>query len=196
MRLGKNYNITVTPGFSGSVQGRYTEVYIDYNQDGIFSSSESVFASARSSNAVTGEISVPAGAKPGLTRMRVSMLAQPNIGPCPGSSGQIGEVEDYCVQIDPATPTIDIDRETLSLVVFPNPFEETFSIRISSPVSETNAAFMLVDALGRTLRRWERDIPAGDFEEFFSVAEIPAGVYWLVFRGERSGRVVRRLVKR
>lgn len=195
LRLGNAYNITVSPGFAGSAQGRYTEVYIDFNQDGIFSSSESVFASARSSAAVTGEISVPAGAKPGLTRMRVSMLAQPNIGPCPGSSGQIGEVEDYCVLIDSSTPTVDIDRETLSLIVFPNPFEETFSIRVESPVTETDAAFVLVDAMGRSLRRWERDIPAGNFEESFSLSDVPAGVYWLVLRGVRSGRVVRRLVK-
>lgn len=196
LRRDAEYDLIVTPGFAGTPRGRYTEVFIDYNQDGIFSSAEKVFDSERSSEAVGTQLGIPGDALLGITRMRVSMLAKPNIGACPSASDQIGEVEDYCVRIDPATPIRETEVQPLRLILFPNPFQESFTLRTSFPAAEPRITFTLTDALGRPLRSWTRtNLPAGSYEESIPAAGLSPGVYWLIMRGERSGRLVRRIVK-
>jgi hypothetical protein len=86
----------LVPGFSG---GAYTEnwrVWIDFNQDGVFSDSEIVY-SGSSSGTISGSIVVPTSALSGATRMRVSM----GYGTPPPACGAFsyGEVEDYTVTI-------------------------------------------------------------------------------------------------
>ena len=50
-------------------------------------------------DAVEGTIVVPAGATPGLTRMRVVMRYHEAGGPLPTGSYEFGEVEDYAFTV-------------------------------------------------------------------------------------------------
>jgi hypothetical protein len=96
LQRGSN-TIVVTPGFTPS--SSYTEnwrVWIDFDKDGTFATSEQVFAIATSSTLSTSFI-VPSFAPSGTTRMRVSMKWGSAPSPC--ETFTYGEVEDYRVTI-------------------------------------------------------------------------------------------------
>jgi hypothetical protein len=96
MPAGAN-SLLLTPGFSS---GTYTEkwsVYLDLNRDRAFTASELLYTSS-SSAAVTANLSIPATAAAGVTRMRVVMSYGSATPPFCGSFSY-GEVEDYTVNI-------------------------------------------------------------------------------------------------
>ncbi len=97
--------ITLTPGYAAGTFPEWFTVYIDFNQDGDFNdNNEKAFdAGAITTAAITGSIVVPGDAVLGSTRMRVVMRwnAAP-AGPC-AAHFNYGEVEDYCVSINPGT---------------------------------------------------------------------------------------------
>jgi hypothetical protein len=80
-----------------------SKVYIDYNRDGIFQTSEAVTAGANSTGTVfTGTFTVPSSASPGITGLRViSNLSgsASTIDPCGQANYWAGETEDYLVEI-------------------------------------------------------------------------------------------------
>ncbi|WP_438426342.1 M14 family zinc carboxypeptidase [Aquimarina macrocephali] len=109
---GSANTITITPTWTGTKYNEGYSVWIDYNQDGDFADTgEQVWTNAASQTTpVSGNFTVPATAKDGNTRMRVSMKY--NGIPTPCESFGYGEVEDYTVAIggpsadtqDPSTP--------------------------------------------------------------------------------------------
>ncbi|KAA9340326.1 PKD domain-containing protein [Adhaeribacter soli] len=92
---------------------RYAYIWIDYNKDGIFQTSERVFNGQGVASTpggpiiVSGNIAVPQNAQTGITRMRVLMDFNSNqTNPCITGLA-MGEVEDYSVNIQPNTlPTV------------------------------------------------------------------------------------------
>jgi hypothetical protein len=109
---GNNYPFSVTGGQCGSfAYSCIIGAWIDYNQNGLFTDpGEEIFMSPYTSFAVagtivsaTGGITIPVGATPGLTRMRVIMYeSSTNPGPC--TNPGYGETEDYQVNIVPSIP--------------------------------------------------------------------------------------------
>jgi hypothetical protein len=95
----------------GSDANQYAAVWIDFNQNGTFETGEGfVSGNAGASGTATINISVPAGALTGNTRMRVrggNDAVLTNGQACGASSSQYGETEDYIVNIvSLAPPTI------------------------------------------------------------------------------------------
>ena len=80
----------------------YWKVWIDYNGDGVFNNSIEQVLYGYGNTSLVGDIKIPDGLTPLLTRMRISMAygAYP-AGPC--SSFLYGEVEDYCISINGGT---------------------------------------------------------------------------------------------
>lgn len=109
---GNNYPFSVTGGQCGSnAYSCIVGAWIDYNQNGLFTDpGEEIFMSPYTSFAVagtvvsaTGGITIPVGATPGVTRMRVIMYeSSTNPGPC--TNPGYGETEDYSVNIVPSIP--------------------------------------------------------------------------------------------
>ena len=107
---GVSYPISVTVGqCDGSSYPGNVTVYIDYNQNGLFTDAgEMVYLSpgyttfAVSGTAVTGSILIPATALTGTTRMRV-IANESNVATGPTAPYSYGETEDYCVTIVPNT---------------------------------------------------------------------------------------------
>jgi|GEM_PF-1979010 len=101
---GTVYPISLRAGGTEALYAQHFRVWIDMNQDGVFSASESVFnttAATFSPSVSTGNITVPATALNGTTRMRVA--SRYNSVPsatasCIGES-QYGEFEDYNITI-------------------------------------------------------------------------------------------------
>jgi subtilisin-like proprotein convertase family protein len=97
----------LTVNISGGFAADVVLVWIDFNQDGDFSDpGENVYTSASGPGPHTGNITIPATALLGSTRMRVRLHDSslgPNATPCGNSSW--GQVEDYTVNIQQCIPT-------------------------------------------------------------------------------------------
>jgi len=106
--IGQTYSILLRPGPSWT---QNFGVWIDYNKDGDFDDpGEFVFwttSKVSASNPATGNITIPATALPGTTRMRVrctfSSVPFTSTGSC--SNQSYGETEDYNVVIVAPSPT-------------------------------------------------------------------------------------------
>jgi endonuclease I/chitodextrinase len=110
--------IVLSVGFSGQSYTENWGVWIDFNQNGTFDTSEKVVTGSTSS---TGNLSynftVPTNAIEGTTRMRVAMKW--NGVPTPCETFSYGEVEDYAITISSnrdaaVTPTIKTDGQLRS----------------------------------------------------------------------------------
>lgn len=94
---GYSFQYTLKPGFSGSNSRRmYWRVYVDFNNDGIFSASEKK-VERYSYFAFSGYILVPSNTPKGNYRIRV--IASPDGYQDPCGNFANGEVEDYTLQV-------------------------------------------------------------------------------------------------
>lgn len=106
--IGESHPIEVKGRTDGSF-GHYVTVYIDWNQDGVFDSSEGSIekyeiGEIKSSTGLdnkfaAGDIEVPINAKEGPTTMRVIFMKYLVAEPC-GSVGS-GQAEDYTIIVSP-----------------------------------------------------------------------------------------------
>ena len=107
--LNANATYTVTLGANVSAYNMADQIWIDFNSDGIFQTSESVGGySTWTGVTETHTITIPAGGggiNPGVYRMRVETQeyygTYPNLNPCPTATGTYyyGDVRDYKVTI-------------------------------------------------------------------------------------------------
>ncbi len=102
---GKQYSLSLTPGFSAEAYPEYWAVWIDFNGDKKFSDDEYVaYGTTNSSTPLVKTITIPNCDKcVGETRMRVSMKW--GSYPKSGEAFEHGEVEDYVVLIQKTSPT-------------------------------------------------------------------------------------------
>lgn len=129
---GQNATLTLTFGSDGS---QYNGVWIDFNKDGTFATTE-FFSSnnnAGSNGTANVTLAIPAAAPTGITRMRLrgGDDSQPsNTQACGASNSSWGEAEDYLVRIKPAAPTVAAN---------PNPLcaGATLTLTASSPLTGT-----------------------------------------------------------
>lgn len=107
LTAGKQYTLSLTPGFSSSAYPENWCVWIDFNGDKKFADDEYVaYGTTNSSSPLVKSITIPDCNKcVGETRMRVSM----KWGAFPKSSEAFehGEVEDYVVVIEKEKPSPD-----------------------------------------------------------------------------------------
>ncbi len=152
---GTQYTVTVTPAVGATIGQAYTDdeiaVWIDYNNDFTFSSTERVgyvIVAAGWSNQFT--FTVPTSAITGAVRMRVriSYSVDGAIDPCAVST--YGEVEDYTINIT-AGGGVGLDESTINnVVVYPNPAHEMVTVDLNN-VQEKLTEIQLVDVTGRVL---------------------------------------------
>ncbi len=140
--------ISVTKAWAGSKFNEAVAVWIDFNRNGTFETSEKIFATAADQTTpVNGTFSVPADAYAGdkTTRMRVAMrYSAAPVGPCNNFS--YGEVEDYAVKILPVG--VLGTNEALAakgIKLYPNPADDVVNI---SNLSST-ATYTVYSADGR-----------------------------------------------
>jgi chitodextrinase len=101
---GTANTITITPNWTSTVYSEGYAVFIDYNQNGVFTDAgETVFTKAASTTTpVTGTFTIPTTANVGATRMRVSLKY--NGIPTSCETISYGQVEDYTVNILAGVP--------------------------------------------------------------------------------------------
>ncbi|MCC7050892.1 MAG: hypothetical protein IT239_03835, partial [Bacteroidia bacterium] len=104
---GNNYPISVSQICSGSFYTCEISVNIDFNRNGVFEANERIVLgnTASGNTRLTKNITIPAGASSGATRMRVILSEDNGIKAC--DSYAWGETEDYTVVINDASPCSD-----------------------------------------------------------------------------------------
>ncbi len=115
---GSSQTITITPSWTATTYNEGYAVFIDYNQNGVFTDSgETVWTKAASATTpVSGTFTIPATATPGVTRMRVSLKY--NAIPTSCEVFPYGQVEDYSVVITvpdttaPSSPNLSASGTT------------------------------------------------------------------------------------
>lgn len=167
--------VIVSAGFSSSAYTEFWKVWIDYNQNGTFESSEMVASGSSSSAAnLSYNFTVPTSAKAGKTRMRVSMKWKAAQTAC--ESFSYGEVEDYSITIGTSSAsraTVVADEELgneeaiFNASVYPNPAANNVTIGIKD---FRTANFAIVNMLGQTVRQ-------GTANRAIDISDLPTGAY-------------------
>ncbi|WP_155959320.1 GEVED domain-containing protein, partial [Flavobacterium saliperosum] len=187
---GTAYTITVTPTWTSSVYPEGYAVWIDYNQNGVFTDAGELVWSktASTTTPVSGSITIPATATLGATRMRVSMKY--NGVPTSCEAFSYGQVEDYTVNITSvpvATPTLVLNEVEEYLILYPNPTDSYLNI---TTTDSRALSYRIVNYLGQEVKK-------GKFtqQESINVSDLTSGIY--IFEshdGQKS--VSKRFVKK
>ena len=124
---GSSQTISFSAGFVSSAYSEYFKVYIDYNQNGVFTDAgETVVSAAASTSAATrtGSFTVPTTAKSGKTRLRVVMSDNSATTSC--GSYSYGETEDYSITISGGAR---LGAGAAAYSIFPNPATDVLTIQ-------------------------------------------------------------------
>ena len=151
---GSAQTIYISAGFRSTAYTENWRVYIDYNQDGDFTDAgETVVSGASSSSAtLSATFTVPASAKSGKTRMRITM--SDNAGTTSCNSFTYGETEDYSVTItdaasQPAGTEVYVAAQIASagdasfekaVTLYPNPATDVLNIVLAGKAPVVSAA--------------------------------------------------------
>ncbi|ESU21827.1 hypothetical protein FCR2A7T_02850 [Flavobacterium cauense R2A-7] len=144
---GSSNTITITPSWTSTVYSEGYAVWIDYNQNGVFTDAgELVWSNAASTTTpVSGTFTIPATATLGATRMRVSMKY--NGVPTSCEAFSYGQVEDYTVNITSAAKELEPTNTLSAVKLYPNPATNVIN---ATEVSE-NATFTVYNLLGQSV---------------------------------------------
>ncbi len=181
---GSSNTITITPLWTGTVYAEGYAVYIDYNQNGVFTDAgETVFTrAATTATPISGSFTIPATATLGSTRMRVKM----NYNATPTSSCgsyTYGQVEDYTVNIVLAREIAD--NNEISYTLYPNPVKGDM----------LNISTITIDSTYRIFNMMGQELGNGKIEnENIFVGSLAAGTY-LIEVSNANGSSSKRFIK-
>lgn len=188
--------INLSTGFSGSSYTEYWAIWIDYDHNGTFESSEKVVSGSSTSSAtLTGDFTVPNTATAGPTRMRVSMKYNSAQTPCEVFG--YGEVEDYTVNIGQTVTTMNGIAAGANLGTSPNIFDVEL---YPNPVINSQLTLNMGDDRDVSFKIYDlsgRQITTGNFKgrETINVQKFETGVYLLKLNdGQKS--LVKKFVKK
>ncbi len=193
--LGETMVLTVEPDFSWEVFDEYIRVWIDFNQDFDFDDPGEMVMEAHGTTAQTANVTIPASAALGQTRMRVSMRR----GQYPAACGDfvLGEVEDYTVNITPNMPSLPVnDGLTVApkLLLAPNPVSNAVTARFSL-AEEGSVKLSIISLGGHSLLSEEMELQAGWHQITFDVAAFESGTYAVFIQPAGQKAMVERFVK-
>lgn len=184
-----SYTLNVTVG--GGYEFESVSVWIDFNDNGIFESSEFTYLGTDSASIVSGQILIPLSAPIGSHIMRVRVAAVDQLGAtddlaCDEDQGY-GETEDYTINIVEGGD-LSVNQSQLDKVfIYPNPTNDELNVSSMS----INATINIVDLTGRIIQTI--NTKAGSATKI-NLSNFETGTYNLVISDENSS-VVKRIVK-
>ena len=189
VRIGEGpYTISMNANTDGAAYRHFFAVFIDWNQDGDFDDAgeqyfttepdfKFVLGSDGTGTPVTGDITIPADAKLGQTRMRVKSAFYSATGPSAGTNltefangcstlgSSFGQVEDYTVNVEISQATTNVvDKNKVS--VYPNPFQDVLKISDVKGVKSISVS----DVSGRQVKNMK---PAAEL----NLSDLKTGMY-------------------
>lgn len=197
---GSTYSFTVDFYNVNDIEPIYFAVWIDFNNNNTFETSEIVMQNSNTTNAalptmggavtpVTKSITIPTTATAGATRMRIMRASNDNdpyaaysaaysLGSCSSTNmGAIGCMYDFNVTIGPALSNNDFKKD--SFKVYPNPVNNTLFINndINSALSKVN----IVNQLGQVVLTTDTKLETG-----INVSELSNGIYFAQISAENN----------
>lgn len=195
--LNENVNITVTPTWGGNPFSEGYSVWIDYNQNGLFTDAgEQVWIHpVTKDTSVSGDFTIPANAILGTTRMRVSMqFNQVPTNPC--GDFRFGEVEDYSINITDESLSVAKEFNKDDVKVSPNPFKDNLNITVPSNLSNNNFNFVLTDINGRIIFNKTLSSNNNQITIPANVYKLDLGTYIMIVTDKKSGAsITKKLIK-
>jgi bacillolysin len=188
--------IVLSTGFSGSAYTEYWRVWIDFNKNGTFETTEQVVAGSSSlSSNLSYTFTVPTTALAGTTRMRVSMKYNAAATACETFS--YGEVEDYTVNIGgspvaiagfniAAIKELGDESNIFDYAMYPNPTINSVNVKMAD---SRPASYRIYNYLGQ-------QVDSGKLSENdLNVSKLSAGTYIIeVNDGQKT--MTKKLVKK
>ena len=195
---GNNNTITMFPGFVGVAVSEAWKVYIDYNQNGVFTDAGENVATGAGAGTVVRNFIVPATALNGSTRMRVQMKRASYTGnPCLVYAN--GEVEDYSVVISGGAlasvlnqSSIEVARLTSNelddVKIYPNPAQQMITLTLNATNNAAGVA-TVYNLMGEKLMVLNNTIVEGDNKMDINTSQLGNGSYVLeLTSGEQTVR--------
>ncbi|CAM1366555.1 conserved exported hypothetical protein [Tenacibaculum litopenaei] len=182
--------ITISAGFAGSAYSENWKIWIDFNQNGTFESSEEVLSKTSSSASdLNYHIQVPTTAKTGKTRMRIVMKWNGTAAAC--GSFSYGEVEDYSVTIAASRSAHgdQVKNTTESVIastvyVYPTRVNHTLQFNFDTA---SEVAFEIINSQGQRVQK-------GTAAKRIDVSTISNGIYLVrLYDGQKS--VTKKFIK-
>lgn len=182
-------NATYTINLSTDSMWQQFIFWIDYDLNGVFDSTESVYAGYASPGApATAQFTVPLNAGTGQTGLRVrSTRFQPLYGTsaCVGIIG--GSTYDYIVTIDSTVGVMNNIYSTINVEVYPNPAKDKLTITSHNIITTAK----LLSATGSVVMQQKTVLSS---KVVFDVSSLPAGIYFAEVITDK-GRVMRKWIK-
>uniref|UniRef100_UPI0035614559 M4 family metallopeptidase n=1 Tax=Lutibacter sp. TaxID=1925666 RepID=UPI0035614559 len=185
---GSTNQILMSAGFRSTAYTEFWAIWIDYDQNGIFDTTEKVVSGSSSSSAnLSADIIIPTSALTGQTRMRVSMKYNSAQTACETFS--YGEVEDYTVNISntavnfnssfTSIPSENLGNESVAdLKVYPNPTTKSIQVKLNKSKA---LSYKITNKLGQIVKTGK------ELRENIDVSNLKPDVYILeVNDGQKS----------
>jgi chitodextrinase/C1A family cysteine protease len=178
---GTSNTIYFSAGFRSTAYTEYWYIWIDWNQNGVFESTELINASSsKLATTLSKTFTVPTTAALGTTRMRVTMKY--NAAPTACETFSYGEVEDYTINVvNNSAPnpkqfdnSVEDDNEPpTTLSVYPNPVSELLSVRLNADLEY--GIVSIYNNIGVLVKR----IEIYNNENQINVSDLAAGIYMI-----------------
>ncbi|WP_062058118.1 M14 family zinc carboxypeptidase [Aquimarina longa] len=180
--------IVLKAGFTNAAYKEYWSVWIDYNQNGSFETTEQIVSNSSSSSTNQSfNFNVATTALSGTTRMRVSMRYNTASGAC--DTFTYGEVEDYSINIDPTLLSKNNESSIATsfndLVLYPNPVKQ--GVLHIKNVRLKNVSFKIVNYIGQIVMQ---DQFSG---HGINVKNLPNGMYMMEIN-VGSKKIIKRFI--
>jgi GEVED domain/SprB repeat/Secretion system C-terminal sorting domain len=140
---------SVQVGTCGGNFNNMVAIWADFNQDGVWSATEQVFATTTAvsgPNTVTGTFTVPAGATLGITAIRVRTTETTAVIPASDACVNYtwGETEDYTISITtppPCTNPVTAGATTANITTICNTTTSTINFSVSGAATGTGLTY-------------------------------------------------------
>jgi hypothetical protein len=191
IKQGLSKAIKVSAGMSVGPHTEYWAIWVDWNHDYDFDDAgELEFStSSASTGVITGTVSAPATAAPGLTRMRISMKYGSAPSPCEAFG--FGEVEDYSLNVIPALPP-GLAASEIEFSVYPNPVDNELTATWSG-LAGVELSATIVDLSGKAIANY--NFPTENGMAVIPFTQVPAGVYLVKFESSAGEVFTQTIIK-
>lgn len=187
---GTATTLTLTPGFSAT-RKLYWKVFIDFNNNGVFTDSGEEVYSVFSSATLTPQITVPTSAVNGNIRMRIIVSYNSITSSC--GTYNYGETEDYTLNVSGGTAKFkeskNIKETNTEIVIYPNPTVDILKIDFGLAENK-NIQVFIYDLNASLLKTINANGNLGQNNIEVNVSDLKAGQYLLSIK--RGDEVVKR----
>jgi PKD repeat protein len=190
---GMQYTVTITPATGNNIGQAYTNdeiaVWIDYNNDFTFSTSERVgyvLVTTGWNNQLT--FTIPASAVTGAVRMRVRISYLPDGAISPCGVATYGETEDYTINIVGTAGVNNFEFNEIGL--YPNPTESEININLGDMASETSK-IEIIDITGKVVYS---SSSITDEIIKFDLRHLAKGIYQVMINTQH-GKIIKQIIR-